>query len=663
MLANILPSREEIIKERERERLQRYLYIKFGRKKFGMYWTDYRTSYTDYSSIYVKYNLQTPAHRPFNQEELRLLRKAHALHERGHIEFDVSGVTYEWRQQHVSSDKKDWEANIKYPMGWLKYFSGTMIDVRMEHLVVMALPEAKDYFDFCNYHWRFGIRGENAGVDRLHDFRECLASRGFGLTDISEWHPEAVQLVDSVMNILKDIKFSRSTQECMDNTLRLVKAVWPTLWDWMVQDQQEDQDLDYDESGHDMSSWGDPDDVKQNTERVLTKVQLQKSAVSQSGNTSANEMGSDEDQEGVPGGSGPSAGEDTSKNEEPGLSEQPKEMPDFKSALKNMAAELAADEKAADKEIGPYMTQEIEVSIPGPWNGQATESDRVILTPFNQNKPEIYDKIKEEVSRQIQPIAAALKKLLEPTPDQRLLNQRSGRLNVTKVWAASVMDDPNIFTRTLKGSPGCDARILVLEDCSGSTSSLFIPGQSRIDAMKKAIVLLSEATQVAKIPTAVYAFTESSYAQSNGAIHYPAGSLTGSSKRGTIIFPLKPFGKLTKVEKGFIGGLEPQDGNRDTVALQWAVNELKRYREAVRLLIVISDGQPNFGPNENENTMKSIVQQARRDGIDVLCLFIGADYYFDNVKKMYPGGAIFVSKNLARDLTQHVLQIIKRRRR
>jgi hypothetical protein len=208
----------------------------------------------------------------------------------------------------------------------------------------------------------------------------------------------------------------------------------------------------------------------------------------------------------------------------------------------------------------------------------------------------------------------------------------------------------------------------VLEDCSGSTGGDFVAGIKRIEAMKKAIVLLSEATQVAKIPTAVYAFTDSSYVQeSNGPIQFPVPRNNpvppSTIKRGSIIFPLKPFGKLTNVEKGFIGGLEPQDGNRDTIALQWAVDELKRYRESIRLLIVISDGQPNFGPNEDENTMKSIVQQAQRDGIDVLCLFIGPEYSFGTVKKMYPGGAIFVSQNLARDLSQNVMQIIKRRRR
>jgi len=619
---------EDVVKERERQRLHRYLFIKFGRKKFNMHWTEFETSFTNYQDIYVKYDLQTEAHRTFSPEELRMLRKAHAIHERGHIEYDVAGVTTKWREDHYSPDKKDWEANHKYPMGWLKFFSGMMIDVRMEYFVTVDLPEAKPFFDFCNEHWRFGIRGAQAGHDRLHDFQECLGSRGFFLPDIPNWHPDAVQLVDSVMDILEDVRLSKSTQECMDNTLRLVKAVWSTLWDWMVEDNKVNEEPHYNESGHDRSNWGDANDVSQNTKRVMAKIEAK-----QADQNEQKEEGSSEDD-----------APENPKNQEKGK--------DVKNLLKHLETEIAEDEKAANEEVGPYQRRFEEVTIRTSWHGKALSSDQVVLMPFPNHNPGNYEKLKEGVKRQIHPVAAALKKLLEPAPDRRYVNQRSGRLNVTKVWAASVMDDPHIFTKVVPGTPAQDARILVLGDCSGSTHFLLDGNQSRIEAIKSSMVLLSEATQSAKIPTAVYAFTESNY-------EGPEGHWEG----GTIIYPLKPFGKLSEMEKGFIGGLVPMDGNRDTVALQWAVNELTRYREGIRLLIVISDGQPCFKEGENQNTMRGIVQQAQREGIDVLCLFIGEQHYFEGVKHMYPGGAIFVSRNLAKDLTQNVLRIIKKRRR
>ncbi|RRJ54987.1 hypothetical protein EHV15_36070 [Paenibacillus oralis] len=687
--ANLIPSREEIIKERERERLHRYLFIKFGRKKFDMYWTNEETSFTDYSSIYVKYQLQTPAHRLFNLEEMRMLRKGHALHERGHIEYDVSGVTYNWRMNNVSADKKDWAANFKYPMGWLKYFSGIMVDVRMENFVIVDLPETKQYFDFCNYNWRFGIRGEHAGEDRLYDFRECLASRGFNLTDIPEWHPEAVELVESVESMIRDVQFSSSTQEGMDNTSRIVKEVWPTLYEWMVQDSQEDKEPEENESGHDNSNWGDPDDVKQNSDRVVMKIQLTRKNGEEDSEGKGNDKSEDENEESKGNSSKKTNGEpeensnsieqkgesphdpndeDQSDGESGTEGENEAEdckKPDFKGILTAISAELKADEKAADDEVGPYLAQLVDVKVGDEKKDRKAYSDKVVLIPYHGHDSSAYVNLKEQVKRQIQPTSSTLKKLLDPTPDQKYTNQRSGRLNVTKVWSASIMDDPNVFNRHVKGTPAQEARILVLDDISGSTGGWVTPGVCRIDAMKKAMVLLSEATEAAKIPTAVYAFTEDRYSEIDGRIMYP---LTGSEdpktiKLGTIIHPLKPYGRLGNVEKGFIGALEPQNGNRDTLALQWAVDALKPYHESIRLLIVLSDGEPCFSANEDENTMRSIVQQAQKQGIDVLCLFIGPEHSFPAVKNMYPGGAIFVSKNLIRDLTQQVMQIIKRRRK
>lgn len=692
--ANLLPDREEIIKERERERLHRYLFIKFGRKKFDMFWTNAETSYTDYSSIYVKYDLQTPTHQLFTLEELRMLRKGHALHERGHIEYDISGVTYNWRMDNVSSDKKDWAANHKYPMGWLKYFSGMMVDVRMENFVIIDLPEAKQYFDFCNYNWRFGIRGEHAGEDRLQDFRECLGSRGFNLTDIPTWHPDAVELVDSVQDMIKDVQFSRNTQEGMDNTSRIVKAVWPTLYEWMVEDNQEDKEPEENESGHDNSNWGDPEDVKQNSDRVVIKIQLAQTTEGENAESKGTSQSIDDNKE--PTGStssgksddehigensssedGGNTGEDSgdqsmsdtvSKSSKEGGNEEKDgdaDEPDFKGVLKSVSAELKADEKAAEDEVGSYKAQLVDVLIDEDRKNRKAYSEKVVVTPYHAHDLSSYQKLKKQVQRQIQQTASALKKLLEPSPDQKFTNQRSGRLNVTKVWSASIMDDPNVFNRHVKGTPAQDARIMVLDDISGSTGGLVAPGLSRIESMKRAMVLLSEATDAAKIPTAVYGFTEDWYLETGGRIKYP---LEGNEDRksvkfGSIIHPLKPYGKWSNVEKGFIGALEPQSGNRDTLSLQWAVDELRRYQESIRLLIVISDGEPCFKANEDTNTMRSIVQQAQKQGIDVLCLFIGPDNKFEMVKKMYPGGAIFVSQNLVRDLTQQIMQIIKRRRR
>ncbi len=165
--------------------------------------------------------------------------------------------------------------------------------------------------------------------------------------------------------------------------------------------------------------------------------------------------------------------------------------------------------------------------------------------------------------------------------------------------------------------------------------------------MKKAQILLIEACEKANIPIASYGFTE----------QYGA-------KLKNIIYPFKPYNRFTNIEKGFIGGIESRWGNRDTLSLQWGIDELAKYPEDIRLLIIISDGEPCFNEEENYDTMRFIVKQAEARNIDILCLYVGPQKpdVLDHVRYMYPGRSIIVSKHLAAELTRHVKRIIRRKK-
>ena len=52
-ISGVLKNKYEIIKEREGERMARYLRILFGKEKFGFQWVDSGTSYTDGIDIYA----------------------------------------------------------------------------------------------------------------------------------------------------------------------------------------------------------------------------------------------------------------------------------------------------------------------------------------------------------------------------------------------------------------------------------------------------------------------------------------------------------------------------------------------------------------------------------------------------------------------------------
>ncbi|KIV58924.1 hypothetical protein AM501_24020 [Aneurinibacillus migulanus] len=640
-MAFALRTKEEIVKEREGERLYRYLRILFGSEKFGFKWSYSDTSYTDGKDIYVLYELQRSDCRPFTVPELRLLRKHHALHERGHIEYDTIEDYVSWQEETGSSIRQEWLDNEKYPFSWVQFFGNTMMDGRMENFVVLDRPTTKEIVEFGNYEWRFGIRGSHAGEDKICDFREMFMSRALAMSDIEEWDTDVVQLVNSVQPLIEKGRTDRTTSDVLVTTTEIIKTVWPTLLEWMELSDQQPDDFDYDEkNSHSSSQWGDKDEVEKNIERVIRRL-IATTDNSGGDSTSGNESNGKENNTG-----------NYKKEDE-------RKTPNFSSIIRVEERALEKDEEEAEEEIGPYREQEMEVEITLPSrirvenedtddNEQDSErkaySDSITLCPYPHTSLTEYRKLAQEIKPHIEPTARAFKQLLESVPDERQHHQRSGRVKASRIWRINTLADANVFTKHQKGTPGKNARILTLLDCSGSTNSQFgNTGRKVMDEMKRANTLLMESCQKAGVPIALYGFTEDYHAN--------------------CIFPLKPYGRFTDMEKAFIGGLKPMIGNRDTISLQWAINELSKFGEDIKLLLMISDGLPCFAENEDQDTMRSIVQQAEKRGVDVLCLYIGPQRkdIIDNVHYMYPGKSIIVSKSLPRELTRHIKRIIKRR--
>lgn len=667
MPVGILKDKQQIIKEREGERLARYLRILFGKEKFGFKWSSSHTSYTDGKDVYILYELQRPDCRPFSAEELRVLRKGHSIHERGHIEYDVISDYLDWQKEWMSKDRSEWLANEKYPLPWLQFFGNMMMDGRMENFTAFDHPTTQEYLDFGNYEWRFGIRGSNAGEDRISDFRECFMSRVLGMTDIEGWDEEAVALVESVQSLIDDGRVDKSTFDVLCTTTLIMKRVWPTLIEWMELSNEEPDNFDYSDD-HADSQWGDSEEVEVNANRVYRMIAKASSeAKEQAKNSSEEEKDDSEEDEGSGSGSGEgneddqedegngsasgNSGSDEKEENGSGASdgegenEQEAAKPEFSNILRLEEKNLEKDEKEAEEQVGPYEERTQVVTIHEHREDRKAYSTELTIMPLEESSLDRYNRTLREVKRFVAPIAKALSEILDPVLDQKRRNQRSGKLKVNRAWRTETLQDANVFERRKKGTPAKDARVLILNDISGSTGSRFNGSSNRIiDEMRKAQTLLIEACEAAKIPVSAFGFTE--------------------FVDDTVIFPFKPFGRFSNVEKGFIGGFDSMSGNRDTVALQWAVDELAKYNDDIRLLLMLSDGEPCFSAGEDYDTMRSIVQQAEKRGIDVLCLYVGPQniHTIKRVQHMYPGRSLIVSKHLSRELSTAVKRIIRKRR-
>jgi hypothetical protein len=629
--ATTIKSKAQVIKEREGARVKRWLHILFGGRKFGFQWTNAPTSYTDGKDVYAKYDIVRPGGGTnFTEEEQRVIRKATSVHERGHIEYDIIEEFTSWLKLHSSLNSSDWEANLKYPDEWTKFYGNVILDGRMENFTAIDHPEVSEYLQFKNYNWKCAPMTPQGHVQ---DFRLLFMTRALGMTDPEGLNPDSVALVDSVQSLIEKARFESTTKECLDCALEIVKATWPTLMGWMEADGQSPTApmFGFSSDADDPNvSWGDQEEVEQNIIRL--KIRIKASEKSEESEPE-NRKGDDEE----------SSGSGASSPEGKGETDDSSGVPACSGALSAAAKEAEADEKEADQEVGPYGEVEITINI-DPGMKRPAFSTTIMSKPYHYQDLHRYQLIERMMKRDIDFTSKVLKELCEPTPDELLMNQRSGKIMVNRMWRNEALGESNFFSRKFRGVPGAEVRIALMADISGSTGDSFRGTSSRIiDEVRKALILMTAACEKAGIQNSAYAFTE--YDE-------------------TVIFPLKPYGRFGTVEKGFLGGIKAESGNRDTLALQHMINEMSKYNEGIRLVIIISDGAPCFQRYEDENTMRLMVQQAEKKGIDVLCLYCGPERadIIKMVQNMYPGGAINVGKNLPRDLSRHVKRIIRKRK-
>ncbi|TVY07300.1 hypothetical protein [Paenibacillus cremeus] len=625
--ATVLKNKAQVVKEREGVRVKRWLHILFGGRKFGFQWTNAPTSYTDGKDVYAKYDITRPGGgTEFTEEERRVIRKATSVHERGHIQYDTVEDYVKWVNENSSSLRSDWESNFKYPEAWTKFYGNVILDGRMENFIILDHPEVGEYLQFKNYNWKCApMTPEN----RVQDFRLLFMIRSLGMLDPEGLHPYSIALIDSVQPLIEKARFEPTTLACLDCALEIIRATWPTLMAWMEADGQSPSEPEFgflSDADDPNVSWGEREDVEKNVLRV--KIRIQAAEQPEESKASGEEESDRNASDGAP--------EGTEEHEESS------EAPDCSGALRTAVKEADADEKEADEEVGPYEEIEMQIEI-DPGKRRPSFSATAIFKPYQYQNHYRYQLTERRMQRDIDLTSKVLKELCEPTPDELLMNQRSGKVLVNRMWRSEALGETNFFARKLLGTPGAEVRIAMMADISGSTGDPFRGTSSKvIDEIRKSLILMTASCEKAGIPNAAYAFTENHY---------------------TEIFPLKPYGRFGNNEKGFLGGIEAECGNRDTLALQHMINDMSTYNEGIRLVIMISDGQPCFERHEDENTMRLMVQQAEKQGIDVLCLYCGPERpdTIRMVQHMYPGGAVNV-KNLARDLARHVKRIIRKRR-
>lgn len=628
LLGNVgkkLTPKEERMKEREGDRLYRSLRRLFA-KPFGFEWTNEETSFYNGKKIFVKYDLQTGRHRPFTDTELRALRQGHGVHEAGHSEFDYLPDYIDWQKEMASTSKQEYLDNLKYPQPWLEFFGNMGLDGRMERLIVLKTPSQQPFLDLNNYDWRFGDRYEGVGESNVNDFRHAYAHRVLGMEDMENWLPEAVELLESVQPMIDAIRTAPSTKDCVNQVTTLIQTVWPTLLEWMGESGQEPSEDDSFTESMTQGTWSESaEEASERSQSVMEHYDKPEDAEKTSGDTEGDTDGS------------------SSENIEDSSPEEKKEQREQQKAsmLRTLEKVLEKDLKEVESELSEVSTNELQVSFKG-------ESGDISAKVQEQHIPEPslerYKASFSKVERYVKPVSKELSALLAAVPEQPRRNVRSGRFMAGQAWRAIHCEDSHVFSKQLKGTPKEDAFIACMTDISGSTYSRLNNDVPIYEEMRRALALLLEASDRAGVLTEAYAFTEDD---------------------DTLVFRLKPtVASLTDSHRQSIGGIDPYYGNRDTVALKYMLDRVQLRTEGIRLAIMLSDGIPVFEDGEGPETIQRMVKDAEKQGIMVLCLFIGNHdvYTVQTVKAMYPGRVIAADKGIAKELQKHVKRIIRQQR-
>ncbi|MHA1144561.1 MAG: cobaltochelatase CobT-related protein [Candidatus Helarchaeota archaeon] len=273
-------------------------------------------------------------------------------------------------------------------------------------------------------------------------------------------------------------------------------------------------------------------------------------------------------------------------------------------------------------------TQDVGVEIP------------IIAGPKSQH---VFNGIKKSIQKIIQVTINQFKSLFK-FGMKSSSQLKSGRLDVKQVVRGIVRQDPHVFKKKVLENSRDEIAISLLIDQSGSMSG------SKIKNARKAAILFSEVLSALSISFSVYGWTDIEFLQNHrlksifgtrlNALHRK-NVPQGINREFFTIFRYKDF-KEEYSETAFrLAEIKAFADNSDHNAINFAAEQLLKTKKRLKILFVISDGQPAAlvyeykaeeicrsqsiwvePGNVGLNLTRQAVEAARSKGIQVICLSI-----------------------------------------
>ena len=220
---------------------------------------------------------------------------------------------------------------------------------------------------------------------------------------------------------------------------------------------------------------------------------------------------------------------------------------------------------------------------------------------------------------QIEKLTARIRNSLLMHFDEQSVKSVTGKLRAVRVWRALYLNDGKVFDKVLPGDNG-NITVDILLDASSSQ-------MHRQETIAAQGYMIAQSLTNCGIPVRVYSFC----------------SLNGY----TIVNLFRDYNEVNanrNIFRYFASG-----ANRDGLAIRLAVGMLKDNHADHRILITLSDCQPNdvikvqTSPGVYKDYTAALgvedtaaeVHKAKMDGIQVMCVFTGPDKALPNVHRIY----------------------------
>lgn len=236
------------------------------------------------------------------------------------------------------------------------------------------------------------------------------------------------------------------------------------------------------------------------------------------------------------------------------------------------------------------------------------------------------------ISRQLQRQVSQL--LKDYKSGGRLDNLPLGkRINVRN----AIHNDGRIFYKMKLPNDQTDIAVAILNDESGSMAS-----DNRITCARSASIILLDFCRKLDIPVAIYGHT--------------------TSGEDVELYAYAEYDSMDDKDAFRLMDMSARSSNRDGAALRYVAERLLTRPEALKLLILISDGQPaacGYHGTEAEADLRGIKKEYTNKGIRMFAAAIGDDK--PNIQRIYGDGFLDITnpKKLPLHLGKLMIQHIK----